>query len=123
MVTGTVNAALEGTVRLPVQGAQGQWRDVETIVDSAFTRWMTLPSAAIRSLGLSRSSRIQLALADGSISWFDTFEATVIWGGRQRIIEVDASESCPLLGTRMMAGYELRMKFILGGALEIEELP
>ncbi len=123
MVTGTVNAALEGTVPFPVQDVQGQWHDVEAVVDSAFTRWLTLPSALIRALELLLVTNIQLALADGSVVAFDVYDAIMIWDGGHRTIEVDASESCPLVGTRMMAGYQLRMDVVVGGRVEIEQLP
>ena len=123
MVTGTVNSVLEGIVSLPIQHAHGQWHDVDAVVDSAFTRSLTLTPALIRSLGLLRSSRIQLILADGTITWFDVFEATVIWNSRHQTIEVEASDVFPLIGTRMMAGYQLRIDFVVGGAVAIEELP
>ena len=123
MVNGTVNAVLEGIVSFPIQDVQGQWHDVAAVVDSAFTRWLTLPPALIRALGLTGVATIQLALADGTITTFDVYEATLIWDGRYETIEVDASAVFPLLGMRLLAGYQLRMNVVVGGAVEIEPLP
>ncbi len=123
MITGSVNTALEGTISFPIQDLQGQWHDIQAVVDSGFTRWLTLPPALIRPLGLLRMSRIQLTLADGTLTYFDVYEATVNWNGRHRTIEVDESDVFPLVGMRMMTGYRLRIDVKVGGAVEIEELP
>ena len=123
MVTGVVNGVLEGVISLPVQDAQGQWHDGAAVVETAFTRWLTLPLAQINSLGLIWKNRVQGMLADGTILYFDVYKATVIWDGRTRTIEVDASEVFPLVGMRLMSGFQLRIDVVVGGAVEIEELP
>jgi clan AA aspartic protease len=123
MVTGVVNAALEGVVSFPIQDSQGLWHDIEGVVDSGYSRTLTLPPSLIRVLGLPKVSQTQLMLADGTIAAFDVYEATVNWDGHIRAIEVHESESSPLVGMRMILGYQVRIEVIVGGKLEIEILP
>ena len=55
MIEGTVNAAYEAVVPLPLRGPSGQARDVDAVVDTGFTRFLTLPPAMIAELGLGFS--------------------------------------------------------------------
>ena len=52
MIEGTVNAAYEAVVSLPLRGPAGQARDVNAVVDTGFTRFLTLPPTMVAELGL-----------------------------------------------------------------------
>jgi clan AA aspartic protease len=123
MITGVVNAYLEPTIQLPVHDAGGQPHDVEVIVDTAYNGWMTLPPAQVTGLGLAWLHKQDLRQADGSILSRDTYNATIIWDGQPRVIEVDAIDTLPLVGTALLQGHEPRVKFVIGGAVTIEALP
>src|SRR5262249_11502500 len=114
---------LESTVSIPIQDSQGLWHDIETVIDSGYTRTLTLPRALIVALGLVGGTDIQLMLADGTIASFDVYEATVNWDGAVRTIEVDEVESSQLVGMRMMLGYKVTIEVKVGGKVEIERLP
>jgi len=51
MIIGFMNASLEAIVRLIVYGLDGQEREVEAIIDTGFTGFLTLPSTLNRFAG------------------------------------------------------------------------
>jgi predicted aspartyl protease len=53
MITGMVNANREATIRLVVSGPSGQQQEIEAIIDTGFTGFLTLPPALIQALGLA----------------------------------------------------------------------
>jgi hypothetical protein len=46
----------------------------------------------------------------------------VIWDREELPILVDASDSIPLLGMKLLSGYELKMQVRNGGSLTIKKL-
>ena len=45
---------------------------------------------------------------------------TVIWDGQYRKVDIDESETVPLLGMQLLRGYDLRVRIIEGGTVVIE---
>jgi clan AA aspartic protease len=123
MITGVVNASLEVMIRLPILDASGQQVDVQAAVDTGFNRSLTLPPSTILTLGLVWTSRCTAILADGRTEQLDTYRATVLWDGRLVDIEVYAVDSGPLIGMKLLEGYELRAEVKVGGTVTIEALP
>ena len=123
MVTGTVNARLEAMIRLTVYGPGGQHEDVEAVVDTGFNGSLTLPLAVIVKLGLPWRSRGSAILANGSLDHFDIYTGTVIWDGVSRKILVEAADTDPLIGMRLLAGYHLGIETVAGGSVKIKSLP
>ena len=62
-------------------------------------------------------------LGDGSVCMFDVYETSVIWDGQVRTIEVNESETDPLVGMGLLEGYELKIQGIAGGLVTITALP
>ena len=81
MITGLVQAA-EGRIRLIVKGHRGREQEIEAVIDTGYTASLTLPPAVIQALGLRWQTVDRFKLADGSICFFDVYEATVVWDGR-----------------------------------------
>ena len=123
MISGFMNTSLEAIIRLVVYGMDGQEREVEAIIDTGFTGFLTLPSTLIASLDLTWRGREQGVLGDGNIQVFDVYAATVIWDGQLRIVEVNAADTNPLVGMGLIYGHELRIRAVEGGAVTIEALP
>ena len=123
MIYGTVNADREAVLRLQVSGLPGQSKEIEAVVDTGFTGFLTLPFSVIAALGLTRISRGRAILANGTEEVFDIYEAQIDWDGQSRIIEADAAEVEPLIGMSMLYGYELRVRVVDGGTVTIEALP
>ena len=52
MIEGSVNAAYEAVVALSLQGPGGRTRDIEAVVDTGYSGFLTLPAALVAELGL-----------------------------------------------------------------------
>lgn len=122
MMTGVVNANLETILRLQVLDINGGIHEVETLIDSGFNGFLTLPPAQIATLRLPFLYRQQGQLADGSILIFNVHAATVLWDGQPRTAEVEEIDAQPLLGTAMLHNHELRIQVIDGGSATITAL-
>lgn len=123
MIIGIVNANLEATIRLIVRGAQGQEQEIEAVIDTGFTGSLTLPAALIAALGLAWRGHAQAELADGSLHLFDVYAATLLWDDQARMVEIDATDTNPLVGMDLLHGYDLRIQVVEGGRVTIEVLP
>ena len=123
MISGSVNARHEAVVRLRLRGPSGIEAETDAVVDTGFTAALTLPAQVIASLGLIRKSRGQAILADGSIKFFDIFASEVEWGAARRAVLISAVGEEALMGMRMLAGHELRIEVVPGGAVEIVAKP
>jgi clan AA aspartic protease len=122
MIIGIVNAYREATIRLIVQDADGQGHDIEAVIDTGFTGFLTLPPSLITALGLTWRGYASAVLGDGSLQQFDVYAATVIWDGQARMVEIDAADTDPLVGMGLLYGHEVRIQVINGGAVTIEAL-
>lgn len=108
-MTGSVNADLEAILSLSVLDAAGQAHRIRGIIDTGFNGYLTLLLKSITKWGLRWRRREPGMLADNSLIWFDTFGGTVMWNGQRLRIEVEASDSAPLIGMNLLQGYELQM--------------
>lgn len=122
MIMGNVNAFREAVIFVTVRGSRAR-REIEAVVDTGFNGNLTLPPSLIETLGLPFRRRDRAILGDGSETFFDTHEATVLWDGRPLAIAVDAVDTTPLLGTSLLDGHELTVRFVDGGDVRIEEMP
>jgi predicted aspartyl protease len=123
MISGVVNAYHEATIRLPVQTAGGQRREIETILDTGFNGSLTLPLDLIADLGLPWRTRGLVLLANGAQEQCDIYAATIICDGKPRRIVVEAADTDPLVGMALLRGHDMRMQVVAGGAVVIEALP
>jgi clan AA aspartic protease len=122
MITGIVNAHLEATLRLTLRGPNGHTRSVNAVVDTGFDGRLTLPPALIGYLGLAWDRRGRAILADGSESVFDIFVGVVVWDRRKREIPIHEADTTPLVGTALLAEYELKAEFRSRGKVTIKRL-
>jgi len=123
MIVGQVNAKLEPVIRLQILGPTGIARTVETLVDTGFGGFLTMPISEIRVLALRTVGREIGILADGTLQLFDVYEAQVDWDGRRRDIKVQASNSLPLLGTELLLGHDLAIRMMNRGQVTIAAVP
>ncbi len=123
MIRGVVNARNEAVVRLRVRGPGHSWLDVDAVVDSGFSDTLTLPAATVAALGLMRQMGGRAVLADGSIRQFGIYAVDVAWDGVWLPVLVSDVGTEALLGMRLLAGHELRIEVVPGGAVEITPLP
>ena len=53
MIEGAVNAAYEPVVTLAIHGPSGETTEIEAVVDTGFTGFLTVPPALAAELGLT----------------------------------------------------------------------
>lgn len=121
MITGVVESD-EARIRLTVQGPDGQQQAIEAVIDTGYTASLSLRPATITALGLTWRSVDRGVLADGSECDLDVFETKVDWDGDLRDILVDEIDSGPLVGMRLLSGFELWMEVRPSGTVIIERL-
>jgi predicted aspartyl protease len=121
MITGVVESD-EGRIRLTVQGPHGQQQEIDAVIDTAYTASLSLRPETITRPGLTWRSVDGGVLADGSECDWDVYEAEVVWDGDLREIHVDEINSGPLIGMRLLNGFELRMQVRTSGTVQIERL-
>ena len=123
MITGIVNASREATIRFMVMGPQGHQQEIEAIIDTGFTGFLTLPPLLVTTSGLSWLCRQPGMLADGRVEYFDVYVATVIWDGQPRTIEVEAADTEPLVGMSLLEHHTWQIDILNGGIVTITALP
>ena len=120
MIQGVVNAAYEAVVVLTLQGRAGQVRDIEAVVDTGFSGFLTLPTAVAAELELPFAYVGQAFLANDDEVSFDVHEVTVLWDGQPRPIKADATGSTPLVGMLLLDGHDLNIQVREGGRVVIQ---
>ena len=95
---------------------------VEFVVDTGFIGFLTLPPAAIAALRFPFIRRIAANLAHDSTIHVSVHAAAIIWDGEEREVEVLATGSRPLLGTLLLDGHGLTVRFTEGGLVPVESL-
>jgi clan AA aspartic protease len=122
MISGYVNTNREAIMQLVVLGENKQNKGIKAVIDTGYTGFLTLPSAVITTLGLTWYMQQEGVLGDGSLCMFNVYEASVIWDGVIRSIEINESEADPLIGMGLLEGYELKIQGIPGGLVTIASL-
>lgn len=109
-------------MRLRVRGPSGAETAIDAVVDTGYTGSLTLPDLVATSLGLVRRSGGRAVLADGSSRRFDSYAAEAEWGGSWRGVVVSAIGDEALVGMGLLAGHELRVEVVAGGAVAVVPL-
>jgi len=122
MMHGVVNLRREATLTVVVGNSNRQLQAIDTVIDTGFSGFVSLPSAIITTLDLPWSASDIVTLGDGSETLFDLYTAIVIWDGQYREIYIAESETEPLLGMALLYGYRLQVDTIEGGTVKIEAL-
>jgi clan AA aspartic protease len=122
VITGSVNAYRDAVIRLTLLGTQGQTQEIDAVIDTGFNGSLTLPQATIDALELNWRSRGSSILANDQVDACDIYTAVVLWDGQKRPLLVEATESDPLVGMRLMAGYRIVIENIDGGPVVLDKL-
>ncbi|MDQ2732206.1 MAG: clan AA aspartic protease [Armatimonadota bacterium] len=113
-----LHAVLNITFRL----ANGYSRELEFVIDTGFTGFLTLPPEEVASLGLQYLFHIPAYLTDHSEIRLPVYRGVIDWNGSELDVNVLATGQRPLLGTALLGGYELVAQFSEMGQVTIEEL-
>ena len=120
MIEGVVNASHEAVVTLPLRGPAGQARNVDAVVDTGFTRFLTLPTAMVAELGLGFRGVNRVILADGSETALEVYAVTVLWDGQPREVVAYVSDTTPLIGMSLLRRHNLSIEVESGGRVVIQ---
>jgi clan AA aspartic protease len=121
MMHGIVNQSCEAI--LPVVVKNDPKRKLfDAVIDTGFSGFLTLPASIISELDLTWKGRDLATLGDGTSCIFDVYIAIIIWDGEYRTVDINESETNPLIGMQLLRGYDLRIQAIEGGSVTIEAL-
>lgn len=123
MIHGTVGAGYEMVVPLSLRDSAGKEHESETVLDTGFNGFLSLPPSVIASLGLPWHSKSAALLAGGIEAEFDVYTATVLWDGAPRAIVVQAMDNDPLLGMRLLIAHDITARVKFDGSVRIEAIP
>ncbi len=121
MMHGIVNQSCEAILPVVVKN-DTKTQLVDAVIDTGFSGFLTLPSSTITSLDLIWKGRDAATLGDGTSCIFEVYIAVVIWDGQYRTIDINESETIPLIGMQLLRGYDLRIQAIEGGSVTISLL-
>ena len=101
-----------------------------SLIDTGFSGFLTLPSSTIghrrryanESLDLIWKGRDLATVGDGTSCIFEVYIAVIIWNWQYGTIDINESETMPLIGMQLLRGYDLRIHAIEGGSVTIEAL-
>ena len=120
MIEGVVNAAYEPVITLAVHGPSGQSSEIESVIDTGFTGFLTVTPVLAAELELALEGTSRGTLADGSEVTFDVYDVAVLWDGQPRYVLADAADATPLVGMRMLNGHDLNIEVESGGRVIIQ---
>ena len=120
MIQGVVNAAYEAIITIPLQGSEGRTREIEAVVDTGYSGFLTLSPELVDELGLPFAYMGQAVLANDAEVDFDVHYVTVLWDGQRRDIEADATGSTPLVGMLLLDKHDLNIEVESGGRVVIQ---
>jgi clan AA aspartic protease len=122
MIRGIVNDYYEPTIRFLLDIGNIS-HEIEAVVDTGFDGYATLPQDLIDAIGLPFLREEQIMLANGVIEIAQVYEGTIDWDGVQRLVEIQAADTNPLVGMALMIGYEIKIEARIGGLVQITQLP
>jgi clan AA aspartic protease len=119
MMQGKVNQNCEAMLSVAIRNID-IIKSVDAVIDTGFSGFLTLPFSIITELDLTWKGRDVATLGDGTSCIFEVYIASVIWDGEYRVIDINESETVPLIGMSLLRGYDLKIRTIEGGLVTIE---
>ena len=120
MINGRVNWLLEATIYIEIEDASGILYGFQCILDTGFDGENSLPSGAIRLLGLVSSGHRPTILGNDEIVDMETFYATVSWLGSQMNVSALQADGEPAIGMGLLENSTLSVQVWEGGNVQIE---
>lgn len=123
MIEGEVSAEKKAVIPLHLFTPDGSIENIDVVIDTGFTGYLTLPSEHIRSLQIPLWGKSEFILGDGHQVEFRIFTITISWEDQEREISVLETESEPLIGMSLITGSRVTLDVVDGGRVTILPLP
>ncbi len=123
MIQGAVDADRKAVVQLQLRAADRRIIDIDVVIDTGFTGYLTLPAAKIAELGLVFYEASTFIMGDNSEVEFCVFTGAVALRGQDKPIYAIESESEPLLGMSLMEGFRLLIDVVELGPVILDDIP
>ncbi len=120
MIEGEVNPFDEAVVPIRIISTEGKTFEIEAVIDTGFTGFLTLPLEDIQQLGLLFQQEEQFVVGRGITENFAIYTANIKWDEKLRVVPVLATDSGTLVGMKMLRGARLAVLVVDGGRVEIE---
>ena len=120
MIEGVVNDAYEAVVALALQGPGGQVQDIEAVIDTGYSGFLTLPATLVTELELPFAYVGRAFLANDDEVIFDVHDVTVLWDSQPRLIKADSTGSTALVGMLLLDRHDLNIEVESGGRVFIQ---
>ena len=126
MINGYLQADENGDlcpmVDIVVRGFGGESVQFAALIGTGFSGAVGLRPEDAQTLNLMPSGSATTTLADDSQKVTDTYFAVVDWDGVSTLTEVIADDAVPLVGMKLLTGYNLSVDVTDGGTVEITRL-
>ena len=122
MIIGKVTANREAVIELEVVGSNQRKENVETIIDTGFNGYLTLPNDLINYLKLQLAGSRHVTLGDGNVVVLDMYLAKVLWHGQEREVLILEAEGGPLVGMSLLYGSRVMLEVVDNGDVTIASL-
>src|SRR2546421_559758 len=123
MITGHVTSHLEARIDVFIEDDNGHSYSIDAAIDTGYSAYLPLSPQLVATLGLAWLYKRDVVLADGTNTLVNVFSGVVIWDGQPRRIDVDAVGASPIIGMKLLAGHEVRMRVVDGGPVWIDVVP
>ncbi len=120
-IVGGIAANLEARVTLSLSH-QERRLDVLFLVDSGFNGYLAVPQSVVRQLSPPLATVQRGTTADGRVNYFDTVDVCVIWDDQPKVIRAQVLDE-PLIGTRMLSGHDMQVRWEVGGNFRLSLIP
>jgi clan AA aspartic protease len=93
--------------------------EIDVVLDTGRTAFLTLPQEVILALQLRRKGRETATIADGQVIDCEMYVADVLWHGRKREVEVVELDMVPMIGMRLLEGSRVHFTVVDGGDVHV----
>ena len=122
MIIGKVTANREAVIKLEIIGSNQKRENVETIINTGFNGYLTLPNDLINYLKLQLAGSRHVTLGDGNVVVLDMYLAKVLWHGQEREVLILEAEGGPLVGMSLLYGSRVMLEVVDNGDVTIASL-
>jgi clan AA aspartic protease len=105
-----------------VEGPTGLIVNLDAIIDTGFSSYLTLPTHIVSELNLEYARHDSFELADGTLINLKVYWVNLHWGDQLLTIPSIATGSEPLIGMSLLYGNRVILDVIDGGGVRIAPL-